>query len=146
MTGTVYQLRVVLAGISPMVWRRLLVPPRPPSPACTRSCRRPSGGATSTLLPERTTPGLLLWEARYAALTSYGAAASLLSEAFPLGRTLQATAVRQQVERIATRLEDEFGEERFSFIDTCPADWEESTPAPPTGKRCPAPACPWSPP
>ena len=26
MTGTVYQLRVVLAGISPMVWRRLLVP------------------------------------------------------------------------------------------------------------------------
>jgi len=25
-TGTVYQLRVVLAGISPMVWRRLLVP------------------------------------------------------------------------------------------------------------------------
>ena len=26
MTSTVYQLRVVLAGISPMVWRRLLVP------------------------------------------------------------------------------------------------------------------------
>ena len=26
MTGTVYQLRVVLAGISPLVWRRLLVP------------------------------------------------------------------------------------------------------------------------
>jgi hypothetical protein len=25
-TGTVYQLRVVLAGISPLVWRRLLVP------------------------------------------------------------------------------------------------------------------------
>ncbi len=25
-TGTVYQLRVVLAGISPIVWRRLLVP------------------------------------------------------------------------------------------------------------------------
>jgi Plasmid pRiA4b ORF-3-like protein len=25
-TGTVYQLRVMLAGISPMVWRRLLVP------------------------------------------------------------------------------------------------------------------------
>jgi len=24
-TGTVYQLRVVLAGISPMIWRRLLV-------------------------------------------------------------------------------------------------------------------------
>ena len=79
----------------------------------------------AALLPERTTPELLLWEARYAALTSYGAAAMLLSEAFPLGRTLQSTAVRQQVERTATRLEDELGEERFSFIDTCPADWEE---------------------
>jgi hypothetical protein len=79
----------------------------------------------AALLPERTTPELLLWEARYAALTSYGAAASLLSETFPLGRTLQPTAVRQRVERTATRLEDELGEERFSFIDTCPRDWEE---------------------
>jgi len=79
----------------------------------------------AALLPERTTPELLLWEARYAALTSYGAAAALLSDAFPLGRTLQATAVRQQVERTATRLEDELGEERFSFIGTCPRDREE---------------------
>jgi hypothetical protein len=76
-------------------------------------------------LPERTTPELLLQEAKYAALTSYGATATLLSESFPLGRTLQPTAVRQQVESTATRLENELGEERFSFIDTCPADWEE---------------------
>ena len=79
----------------------------------------------AALLPERTTPELLLREAKYAALTSYGAAATLLSEAFPLGRALHATAVRQQVERTATRLEDELGEERVSFIDTCPAEWEE---------------------
>jgi hypothetical protein len=90
----------------------------------------PCAGAATTfspvaaLLPERTTPELLLWEAKYAALTSYGAAASLLSQTFPLGRTLHSTAVRQQVERTATRLEDELGEERFSFIDTCPRDWE----------------------
>ncbi|MDF5757338.1 hypothetical protein [Spongiactinospora sp. TRM90649] len=75
-------------------------------------------------LPERTTPELLLWEAKYAALTSYGTAATLLAEAFPLGRPLHATTIRQQVERTATRLEDELGEERFSFIDTCPADLE----------------------
>ncbi len=56
---------------------------------------------------------------------AFGAAASLLSEAFPLGRTLQPTAVRQLVERTAARLEDELGEERSSFIDTCTADWEE---------------------
>ena len=95
-----------------------------------KACPCAAGGPATVspvaaLLPERTTPELLLWEARYAALTSYGAAATLLSEAFPLGRTLQATAVRQQVERTATRLEDELGEERFSFIDTCPAEWEE---------------------
>ena len=63
---------------------------------------RAGGPATvsplAALLPERTTPELLLQEAKYAALTSYGAAATLLSEAFPLGRTLQPTAVRQQVE------------------------------------------------
>ncbi|MCW2883415.1 MAG: ISKra4 family transposase [Streptosporangiaceae bacterium] len=75
-------------------------------------------------LPERTSPELLLWEAKYAALTSYGAAATLLAEAFPLGRPLHATTIRQQVERTATRLEDELGEERFSFIDTCPRDLE----------------------
>jgi hypothetical protein len=79
----------------------------------------------AALLPGRTTPELLLQEAKYAALTSYGAAATLLSEAFPLGRELHATAVRQQVESTAERLEGELGEERFSFIDTCPAEWEE---------------------
>ena len=65
----------------------------------------PGGPATvsplAALLPERTTPELLLQEAKYAALTSYGAAATLLSEAFPLGRTLQPTAVRQQARAAA---------------------------------------------
>ena len=94
--------------------------------ACPCAAAGPSTvSPLAALLPERTTPELLLQEAKYAALTSYGAAATLLSEAFPLGRTLQPTAVRQQVESTAERLEGELGEERFSFIDTCPAEWEE---------------------
>ena len=94
--------------------------------ACPCAAAGPSTvSPLAALLPERTTPELLLQEAKYAALTSYGAAATLLSESFPLGRALHATAVRQQVESTATRLEDELGEERFSFIDTCPAEWEE---------------------
>ncbi|MEV4373723.1 hypothetical protein AB0J71_42160 [Nonomuraea sp. NPDC049637] len=88
----------------------------------------PSEAATfrpiAAALPERTAPELLLWEAKYAALTSYGTAATLLAEAFPLGRPLHATTIRQQVERTATRLENELGDERFSFIDTCPRDLE----------------------
>ena len=59
-----------------------------------KACPCAAGGPATVspvaaLLPERTTPELLLWEAKYAALTSYGAAATLLSEAFPLGRALQ---------------------------------------------------------
>ncbi|GAA0955094.1 ISKra4 family transposase [Actinocorallia libanotica] len=96
---------------------RLKTCPCAKSPAATFS-------PIAALLPERTTPELLLWEAKYAALTSYGAAAALLAESFPLGRPLHATAVRRQVEHTATRLENELGEERFSFIDTCPRDLE----------------------
>lgn len=80
-------------------------------------------------LPERTSPELLFWEAKYAALTSLWQAATLLSETFPLGRELDATAIRQRTGRLAQRLEDELGEERFSFIDTCPRD-RESLPRP----------------
>ena len=41
---TVYRLRVVIAGISPLIWRRLLsTRRRPRSPVCTPSCR-PSFG------------------------------------------------------------------------------------------------------
>ncbi|GHC81237.1 hypothetical protein GCM10007079_20820 [Nocardiopsis terrae] len=56
-------------------------------------------------LPERTTPELLFWEAKYAALTSYG-------ETFPPDRQPQAASVRQHVEQTATRLEEEMGEFR----------------------------------
>lgn len=77
------------------------------------------------ILPERTTPELAYWEARYAALASYGAAADLLTDTFPLGRTLQAGALRRRVTRTAVRLEAELGDERVSFIDTCPADWAQ---------------------
>jgi len=61
-------------------------------------------------------------EAKFAGLVSYGLSAKLLAEVLPLGRTLHATVVRQQVQAVAQRLEDELGDERFSFIDTCQRD------------------------
>jgi len=70
-------------------------------------------------------PELRYWEAKYAALASYGAAATLLAETFPLGRILHATAVRHHTQQVAQRLEDELGEERSSFVDTCPAEWAD---------------------
>jgi hypothetical protein len=100
-----------------------------PSPRWHACPCAPAGSATfsplAELLPERTTPELLLWETTYAAYTSYDVAAQLLGQAFPLGRTLEASTVRRHTQQIAQRLEDELGDERVTFIDTCPADWED---------------------
>ena len=79
----------------------------------------------AALLPGRTTPELAYLQARFAALVSYGITANLLGELFPLGRKLHAAVVRRQTEAVAQRLEDELGEERPSFIDTCQRDREE---------------------
>jgi hypothetical protein len=79
----------------------------------------------AALLPERTTPELSYPQARFAGLVSYGASASLFSELLPLGRPLHATAPRCEVQATAQRLEDELGDERSSFIDTCSRDREE---------------------
>jgi hypothetical protein len=94
----------------------------------TCPCRVGAAATFSPLaeaLPERTTPELAYWEAKYAALVSYSGAATLLTETFPLGRTLEATALRRRTTRTAQRLEDGLGAERVSFIDTCPAEWAE---------------------
>ncbi|MGH3764795.1 MAG: ISKra4 family transposase [Pseudonocardiaceae bacterium] len=79
----------------------------------------------ASILPERTTPELSYLQARFAGLVSYGLSADLLGELLPLGRILHANTVRLQAHATAQRLEDELGEERFSFIDTCQADLEE---------------------
>ena len=77
------------------------------------------------LLPERTTPELAYLQARFAALVSYGITADLLGELLPLGRRLHPAVVRRQTQAVALRLEDELGEERPSFIDTCQRDREK---------------------
>jgi hypothetical protein len=79
----------------------------------------------AVILPQRITPELSYLQARFAALVSYGLSADLLGEILPLGRALHASTVRRQVQATAQRLEDELGEERPCFIDTCPRDREE---------------------
>ncbi|MGH3197819.1 MAG: ISKra4 family transposase, partial [Streptosporangiaceae bacterium] len=56
---------------------------------------------------------------------SYGQAAALLGEVFPLGRTLHAAGVREQTCRVAARLEDELGPEDTAGFRCCPRDLEE---------------------
>jgi hypothetical protein len=79
----------------------------------------------AAILPQRSTPELSYLQARFAGLVSYGISADLLGEVLPLGRALHASTVRRQVQATAQRLEDELGDERSSFIDTCPRDREE---------------------
>ena len=77
----------------------------------------------ATLLPDHTTPELLFLETKWAALVSYGLTVKLLQDVLPFDEPLQAVPIRNHVLRLAERLEDALGEEQWSFIDKCPAEW-----------------------
>ena len=96
------------------------------SPRWWRCGCHPAPGRTfqplAELLTERAMPELTFLETRFAGLASYGITARLLGELLPLGRKVHAETVRRAVHAVAGRLEDELGEERLSFIDTCQYD------------------------
>jgi hypothetical protein len=75
------------------------------------------------LLPEPITPELLFLETKWAALMSYGVTAQLLHEVLPIDDALAPCTIRAHVFTVAERLEQALGEEQWSFIDSCPADW-----------------------
>jgi len=82
---------------------------------------QPPGGVA----PGTDHPGAAYLEARFAGLAAYGTSAKLLAEVLPLGRRLHATTLRRHAQAVAQRLENELAEERWGFIDGCPADWEK---------------------
>jgi hypothetical protein len=92
-------------------------------------CRCKATGRTSfsplaELLPERTTAELLYLETKFVSLLPYGVTLGILKEILPLREDLSTTAIRQNVTRIADRLESELGEEREVFIEGSERDWE----------------------
>jgi hypothetical protein len=91
-------------------------------------CRRESAATFSPLaavLVEHATPELAYAQARFAAVMSYHQAAALLGEVFPLGRALHASGVREQVHRVAARLEAELGPEDNAGLGDCRQDWDD---------------------
>ena len=76
------------------------------------------------LLSERTSPELLYFESKFAALMSYGLSVKVLSEVFPIDQHLNAATIRNHTHKVAERLESELGEEQFMFIDGCQRDWD----------------------
>jgi hypothetical protein len=75
------------------------------------------------LLPEHITPELLFLEAKWAVLAPYGVTVQLLQDVLPIDEPLHAFTIRQHVYTLAERLENTLGEEQWSFIDSCPAQW-----------------------
>ena len=77
------------------------------------------------LLPEHTTPELLFLETKWSSLMSYGLTAELLHEVLPMDSPLPASTLREHVCHVAQRLENELGEEQWSFIEGCQRDWNQ---------------------
>jgi hypothetical protein len=79
----------------------------------------------AALLPERATPELLYLEAKFATLMSYGLTMKILTEFLPMGREVNATTIRNHLQAVAQRCENELGDEQAMFIEGCERDWEE---------------------
>jgi hypothetical protein len=75
------------------------------------------------LLPDHITPELLFLETKWAAVVSDGVTAQLLHEVLPIDDALTPCTIREHVFTGAERLEQALGEEQWSFIDSCPAEW-----------------------
>jgi hypothetical protein len=75
------------------------------------------------LLPEPLTPEWLFLETKWAALVSYGVTAELLHAVLPIDDALAPCTIREHVFTVAERWEQQLGEEQWSFIDSCPAEW-----------------------
>jgi len=73
-------------------------------------------------------PELLYLETKFASLMSYGLSVELLTEVLPIADEINHMTVRNQLHRIAERIEGELGDEQFQFIEGCPRDWAKQPP------------------
>jgi hypothetical protein len=107
-------------GKHTLIHRTLFGSFRLPSPRFYR-CRCQDMGPRSCsplaqLLAERTAPELLYLETKWAALIPYRATSDLLADVLPLDHAVSTAVLRGNVHKIAQRMEEELGEERFLFI------------------------------
>jgi len=69
-------------------------------------------------------------ETKWASLVSFDLAAQMFEDVLPIETHIQATSVRNHLQRVAKRAEAELGKEQFSFIDGCQQEWA-ALPRPP---------------
>jgi len=77
------------------------------------------------LLPDHIAPEMLWLETKWASLVSFGVTVDLLKDVLPIGARLNAETVRRHLGRVATRMEAELADERYSFIETCAYEREQ---------------------
>lgn len=94
--------------------------------ACPCRADATQGSATfsplAVILAQRSSPELVYLQARFAAVMSFDLAGRLLGEVLPLGRVLHGSAVHDQVNAVAQRLEGELGPEQYMFAEGCQRD------------------------
>ena len=117
-------------GSYPAVFRTLFGDVPLKSPRLHRcQCQEEEGPATlsplTKLIPDHVAPERLYLETRWVSLVPYAAAAELLADVLPIDTGINATTLRQHTLRVAERAEAELPEGRSSFIDGCPADWQD---------------------
>ena len=82
---------------------------------------RKSFSPLANLLTERISPECLYLQTKMASLMSYGVTAKLLEEVLPI--QVNKSSLVNNCHKIASRLENELDEERYSYIEGCPRDW-----------------------
>lgn len=70
------------------------------------------------LLPHHVAPEMLWLETKWASLVSYGVTVDLLKDVLPIDKRLNAETVRRHLGRVASRMETELADERYSFVET----------------------------
>ena len=113
-----------------IVWRSLFGKLRIHSPRlyhCScQSQEQKSFSPLASLLPERSSPELLYLQAKWGSLMSYGLTADMLADVLPLHTNDRTVCLN--VQKVATKLEEELGKEQVMFAHGCPAEWEALPP------------------
>jgi hypothetical protein len=86
--------------------------------ACSESeaSSRSSFSPLAKILPDRTLPELQYLQVKWAASMSYGLTLEILRDVFPIGDALGKEAVRNNVARVARRLDAELGDEPAAAV------------------------------
>jgi hypothetical protein len=119
-------------GLHPVVYRTLfgklnLISPRLYDCSCQNHGRH-SSSPLAQLLTTHCTPELQYLETKFASLMSYRLSVELLTEVLPIADEINHMTVKNQLHRIAERIEGELGDEQFQFIEGCPRDWANQPP------------------